>query len=77
MTRTRPELGELAVGQDVMVRRSMNDMRRRSPEQRWIPARVTRVSRAVHTLRVNGINLAGDSMWRGREVELAGPLGRR
>jgi hypothetical protein len=44
-TSKRPELGELTVGQPVMVRRSPNDMRRRPPEERYIPAKVVKVAR--------------------------------
>lgn len=44
-TNERPALGELTVGQQVMVRRSPNDMRRRGPEERWIPAVVTKAAR--------------------------------
>jgi hypothetical protein len=42
----RPELGELKVGQEVMVRRSPNDMRGRRPaSERYIPAVITKVAR--------------------------------
>jgi hypothetical protein len=41
----RPELGKLTAGQEVIVRRSPNDMRRRKPEERYIPATVTKVGR--------------------------------
>lgn len=41
----RPELGELKPGQPVMVRRSANEMRRRPPEERYIPAQVVKASR--------------------------------
>lgn len=46
----RPELGTLTVGQQVMVRRSSSDMRGRSADQRYIPARVTKVARVWVTL---------------------------
>lgn len=44
-TTKRPELGELKLGQKVMVRRSANDMRGRKSEDRYIPAVVTKVGR--------------------------------
>jgi hypothetical protein len=44
-TAARPKLGELEPGQPVMVRRSPNDMRRRPPEERYIPARVVKAAR--------------------------------
>jgi hypothetical protein len=44
-TAARPKLGELEPGHPVMVRRSPNDMRRRPPEERYIPARVVKAAR--------------------------------
>lgn len=46
----RPELGKLEQGQQVMVRRSLNDSRGRMLEDRYIPARVTKVGRVWVTL---------------------------
>jgi hypothetical protein len=46
MTNTeRPALGELTVGQPVMVRRSANDSRRRDPAECYIPAVITKAAR--------------------------------
>ncbi len=44
-TSEKPELGELKPGHRVMVRRSYNDMRRRSPEEQYIPATVVKAAR--------------------------------
>lgn len=41
----RPEMGELTIGQWVMVRCSANDMRWRKPEDYYIPAEVVKVAR--------------------------------
>jgi len=41
----RPELGELAVGQDVIVYLSSNDSRRKTRDQTRVPARVTKAAR--------------------------------
>ena len=41
----RPELGELKPGQQVMVYRSRNGMRNRSPEEYAIPAQVVKAAR--------------------------------
>jgi hypothetical protein len=122
-TSTRPELGELKPGQEVIVRRSSNDTRGRDPEENYIPAVITKVARvwielekpgvaewhtrrwrmrrdtqdegsqysgsnasfatreqhewdmtrawAFGVLRDNGIRLDYDSVWTGREQELA------
>lgn len=122
VSKTRPELGKLDPGQRVIVRRSPNDMRRRPPEERYIPAVVTKAAQvwvtleqaddgprpktwrmrrdtqnegsnysslnasfatleqhawdqaawsALAVLRDHGIELARQSPWHGREIELA------
>lgn len=121
VSKTWPALGKLKPGQQVMVRRSMNDRRGRTPEDQYIPAVVTKVGRvwaemersgggflyrwrmrmdtqdqgtpysgsnanfltmeqhawretldrALAVLRLNGITLQYESVWIGREVELA------
>jgi hypothetical protein len=43
--KTRPELGELKAGQQVMVLQSPNGRRRQPPEEWYIPAVVTKVAR--------------------------------
>ena len=65
-TSTRPELGELTVGQPVMVRRSSNDMRRRPPEQRYIPATVVKVGRVWVTLEGQEPGWRSSRQWRMR-----------
>jgi len=50
----RPELGELKPGQPVMVYRSPNDMRRRQPEERAIPAVVVKAARVWVDLQKAG-----------------------
>lgn len=65
MTRqTRPELGDLTPEQPVMVRRSPNDMRRRPPEDRWIPARVVKVGRVW--IDLEGVDDGWPKTWRMR-----------
>lgn len=59
-TKTRPELGELAVGQSVVVRRSSNDMYRHKSEDAYIPARIVKASRVWIDLEY-----AGDDNCRG------------
>lgn len=44
-TTTRPALGTLGPGQEVMVRLSPNDSRRKPPEECYIPAKVRSVAR--------------------------------
>lgn len=44
-SKTRPKLGELEPGQPVMVRRSPNDRRGRTAEDRYIPAVVVKAAR--------------------------------
>jgi hypothetical protein len=60
----RPELGDLTVGQDVVVVRSPNDSRRRKPEENFIPARVVKVARVwIEIQRADG---ATWPIWRMR-----------
>jgi hypothetical protein len=65
-TSTRPELGELTVGQPVMVRRSPNDMRGRPAEQRYIPAKVVKVARVWVTLEGQEPGWRAPRQWRMR-----------
>lgn len=59
----RPELGTLTVGQQVMVRRSSNDMRHRKPEDRYIPAVVVKAARVwIELERADGLR----GSWRMR-----------
>lgn len=44
-TTTRPALGTLTPGQEVMVQLSHNDSRRKLPEERYVPATVRKAAR--------------------------------
>jgi hypothetical protein len=65
---TRPPLGELTVGQQVMVARSSNDMRGRKPEDRYIPAVVIKAARVWIELQRAGLaeKQLGYRTWRMR-----------
>lgn len=65
-TSKRPELGELTVGQPVMVRRSPNDMRGRKAEDRYIPATVVKVARVWVTLEGQEPGWRTPRQWRMR-----------
>lgn len=60
----KPELGELTVGQSVMVRRSPNDMHRRKGEDRYIPATVVKTARVWVDLE--GMEETWKRTWRMR-----------
>lgn len=64
VSKTRPELGKLEPGQRVIVRRSPNDMRRRPPEDRYIPAVVVKAARVWVDLE--GTEGAWKRTWRMR-----------
>lgn len=66
VSRTRPALGELTVGQPVMVRRSPNDMRGRKGADRYIPARVTKVARVWVTIESTEDSRYRPAVWRMR-----------
>lgn len=62
----RPELGELTVGQPVMIHRSPNDMRGRDITEAWIPAVVVTASRVwVQLKRADNADY-GWKQWRMR-----------
>lgn len=62
----RPKLGELKPGQPVVVRRSPNDGRGRKPEDRHIPAVVTKVARVWATIEGTGDSQYRPAVWRMR-----------
>ncbi len=52
----KPPLGELKVGDTVWVRRSPNDMRRRTEDEAWIEVEITKASRVWIEMRKPGVN---------------------
>lgn len=62
----RPQLGELKPGQQVMVRRSANDMRGRKAEERYIPAEVVKTARVWVDLKKSGEEASLWSIYRWR-----------
>lgn len=80
----RPPLGELKVGQKVVVRRSLNDMRGRKAGDRYIPAVVTKAARvwveigkpgapewSVYRWRMRRDTQAEDSLFSGSNASFA------
>jgi hypothetical protein len=63
---SRPALGKLEVGQEVIVRRAPNDMRRRPDSERYIPAVVTKVGRVWAEMEKPGSGEWSIYRWRMR-----------